>query len=196
MTHTNKRYALSSKTRKILRNYANALFHKKRWSAAKRRYVFYLILRSSLDWVYDGLLKTNLEKDEIESEIFLLTTRLFSRYDPYKSSIVPYIEKHLPWKVGMLIKKYTQSDPNYEAPIEYSYEMDDNEFYLTSPGFLFEKKWLAKHLSQAQKHLILRVLLTDSISLRSLAKECRLSKSAVAGRLQYIADIIEERFKS
>ena len=186
---------LPHKTKKTLRNYTNALFHQKKWPVSKRRYVFYLILKSSLGWIKDSLLTAGLEEDEAESEIFLLTTRLFTDYNPNKSSIVPYIERYLSWKVADLINKY-KKEQTLSAEflcIENSYEIE-SEFYLTIPGFLFEERWLAKSLSQFQKHLILKVLSTDSTSARSLANNCLLGKSTVCKQLQDIADIIKERF--
>lgn len=186
---------LTRKTKRILRNYANALFHQKKGSLSRRRYVFYLALRSSLGWVKDSLIDEGLEEDEAESEIFLLTTRLFKKYNPERSSIVPYIEGCLSYKAADLIRKHKEPPalpPRFLHP-EESYEIE-GEYYLTGPGFLFENRWLAKNLSRSQKHLILKVLMTDSTGARSLANNCLLGKSTVTNQLQDIAGIMEGRF--
>lgn len=184
---------LPYRTKEKLRKYAGIMFHSDKLPVSRRRYTFYLILRDSLDWVRAKLKELELEENEIESEIFLLTADLFGSYRKTKMSIVPYVEKHITWRAARVIERHEPNTPPVELYAEpNSYEID-SEFYLTSPEFIFETSWIARHLSQSQKNLILKVLTTDSTSIRNLANECRLSKSNVATQLQDIATVLQGR---
>jgi hypothetical protein len=157
--------------------------------------VFYVLLRPALGWVEDSLLNAGLEPDEVESELFLLTARLFRDFDPLRSSIIPYLEKYVPWKVAALLRQIT---PPPETPVgllslEETYEMEF-EPGLSAPGFIFEDRWLARNLSQRDKHLILKILTVDEPRVRNLSDACKVSKSTIASNLQNVADIMKGRF--
>ena len=56
-----KRWAIPSRRKPLLRNYASVLFCSDEWAPASQRYVFYLLLRPVLGWVKDGLLEAGFE---------------------------------------------------------------------------------------------------------------------------------------
>lgn len=190
-----KRWAIPQKRKALLRSYASVLFYSDEWALSSKRYIFYVLLRPVLDWVKDSLVSAGLEPEEAESEIFLLSARLFKDYDPHQWSIVPYLERHVPWKVSSLLQKV---EPPPEVPVgllkqEGSYEMEF-EPGLSVPGFIFEDKWLARNLSQRDKHLILKILTVDEPRVRNLSDACKVSKSTVANNLQNVADNMKGRF--
>lgn len=189
-----KRWMIPHRTAEKLRKLSVPLFYTNEWSVNKKKIIFYKILNGSLDWIKKSLVELNLEINEAESEIYILCSALFDRFDKNKSSIVPYVENNIIWQASKLIKIYKNNKeiPHGLIELDESYEMN-GEIYLTSPEFLFEKKWLGKHLSQSQKQLILKILTTDSLTVRSLANECRVSKSTMQSQLQNIAIVIKER---
>lgn len=184
-------YATASKLRKL----SNSLFYKNDWPLARRRNVFYRVLVDSLQWIHFKLIEQGLEVYEANSEIFLLCCNLFERFDRSKSSIVPYLENNVRWMAAELIKKYNKQKeiPSGLLQLETEYEIE-TEYYLTSPAFLFEKKWLARHLSKSQKNFILKILTNESPTLRSLANECRLSRATIQTQLQNIAIVIKDGY--
>jgi hypothetical protein len=184
---------LSYKTKEKLRFYSFSLFYSNTWNINHRRYVFFLIIKSDLGWIRSLLEKHGLENEEIDSEIFLLSVRLFDGFNTEKSSIIPYLEKSINWKVSSLLRKYKKSNKITKPPIKENSYTIEKEFYLKSPNFLFENRWIGKNLSFSQKNLILKILTMDFVTVRDLANECRLSKSTIATQLQDIAAVLKER---
>ena len=188
------KWLVPAATARKLRKLAIPLFYEDEWTLAKKYKVFWRVLGDSLLWIHIRLLKAGLEPFEANSEIFLLCCRLFREFDTSKSSIVPYLENNISWMAAELLRKYKQSPeiPSGLIQTEGTYEME-GEIYLTSPGFLFENKWLAKGLSKAQKNLILKILTTDSLTERNLANRCRFSKNTVRTQLQHLAAAFKGR---
>lgn len=184
-------YSTANKLRKL----SKPLFYETEWPLDRRRYVFHRVLVDSLQWIHFKLLDLGLEAHEANSEIFLLCCDLFNRFDRSKSSIVPYIENNISWMAAELIKKYNKQKeiPSGLLQLDEEYEIYE-EYYLTSPAFLFENKWLARDLSQSQKNLILKILTNESLTLRSLANECRLSYVTIQTQLQNIATAIKDGY--
>lgn len=184
-------YATANKLRKL----ATPLFYENNWPLDRKRNVFYRVLSDSLQWVHFRLMELGLEPPEANSEVFLLCCDLFKRFDTGQSSIIPYLENNIGWMAAELIKKYSKRKeiPSGLLQLDGQYEIQD-EYYLTSPAFLFEEKWLARDLSQSQKNLILKVLTDESPTLRSLANKCRLSYVTIKTQLQNIATAIKEGY--
>lgn len=182
------KWLIPYKTAQKLRKLSIPLFYEEELSLTKKRIIFWRVLNSSLLWIHTRLVEIGLDPCEADSEIFILCCELFDKFDINKSSIIPYIENNIRFKAAELMRK-VKKDPAILSgllQLEGTYEMD-NEVYLTSPGFLFENKWLAKNLSQAQKNLILKILTTDPLTKKDLANRCRLSKNTVRTQLQNIA---------
>ena len=186
---------LSHKTKVLLRQYTEALFSDK-WPVEKRRYVFYLILRKELKWLMEKLLALGLEKDEIESEIYIFCCNLYDEYDITRSSIIPYLFTVLNWKAKELLEKYSKDEELLSLAEAYDSYTIENEFYLRIPNVLFETKWLLKSLSQYQKNIILKIIEVDVPTARVLAHRCRVSKSTIATQLQNIAAELKKGYNN
>lgn len=183
---------LPESRKRLLRNYAGTLFNTE-GPQQPRQYTFYVLLRPVLDWAKTAFVEAGLEPDEAESELFLLTIRIFNKYDLTKSSIVPYVERAITWEVSSFIKKLSRKEVRDPFEHEISYQMPD-EIYLSIPAFLLENKWLARDLSRAEKHLILRLLVNEHQGCRTLADDCRMGKTAMNTRLSNLVGKIRGRF--
>jgi hypothetical protein len=185
---------LPERRRKLLRNYSRALTSRE-YSKSDKRYVLYLLLRPSLTWFKNALKKKGLEEDETESEVYILTDRLLNRYDPTRSSFVPYIEKQLPWMASRAI--YNNKELR-EVPCGIDIDMGsyeiEQEVCLSVPNILLENRWIARDLSFSEKNLILRLLTADDSSCRTLANGCGESKSSINNRLNDLSDKLKGRF--
>jgi hypothetical protein len=185
---------LPEKRRNLLRNYARALTGIN-YSLSERRYVLYILLRPSLTWFAKALIETGLEEDEVESEIYILIHNLLKKYNPSRSSLVPYIENQLPWAASKILSIHKKT---IETPIGIdielgSYNMQE-EVCLSVPNILLESKWIVRDLSFSEKNLILRLLTADDSSCRTLANDCGDSKSSINNRLNDLSDKLKGRF--
>lgn len=183
------------KARKILRKLTAALFHEENISPGKKHRVFYEIMKPALEWILDAFEDLGLEEDEASSELYLFTCVVFDNFDASKSSIVPYLENNMLWLFSEYKRKFKMQveEPIGLTTTEGSYTIE-SEFYLTSPEFMLETKWLGKNLSSGQKNLILKILTADNLSVKSLADECRLSRTNVETQLQNIATVIKKGY--
>jgi len=184
---------LPSATRKLLRYYERVLFHDEGYAKSERVYAFYLLLKPLLEWIRIEIRDIGLVDDEIESEIYILCAELFNKYDKNKSSIVPYIERQLPYFVSncfnRLNKNYTCQDFLYSP--NNTYELDE-EFYWRTPGILFEDRYVGKCFTRGQKYIIHRILVSDEKELASkkkLAEACNMSRISMLNKLLEIKDI-------
>lgn len=185
---------LPEKRRKLLRNYSRALTSRE-YSMADKRYVLYLLLRPSLVWLKNQLKEKGLEEDEAESEIYILIDMLLKKYDPTRSSFVPYVEKQLPWIASRVVNNQKElKEIPYGIDIDYGSYQIEEEVGLSVPNILLEKRWIARDLSFSEKNLILRLLTADDSSCRTLANGCGESKSSINNRLNDLSDKLKGRF--
>jgi hypothetical protein len=166
---------IPSKRQQLLRNFEQALFHSQH-QVEDQRYTFYLLIRPLLEYLkvaLDGLL----EPQEVESEFFLLCSDLYNSFDKSRSSIVPYVEKALPWYISKLFKrlqkeKYDLScciaDPKQE---ETSIE---EEFYWNN--ILFQDRYVGKCFTRSEKYIIYIILDSDDKNLTTTKLANRLGR--------------------
>jgi hypothetical protein len=189
---------LSSKTANLMRTFANALFHKRDTPQSERIYAFYLLLRPMLSWLGETLSEYNLEKDEVESELYLFCAELFKRFNPKKSSIIPYLEKHIPWIAGHWVAKLKRNIIPEEPQglfieSEGTCEIQE-QFYWTPENILFEERYIGKSFTVSEKYVIFRILIADKSDLTQagLARICGLSRKTMINKLKEMSSKLEE----
>jgi len=189
---------IPSKRANLIRHYQNALFYKPTEPKHERQYVFYILLRPVLMWVKEIMIKEFfLEPSEAESELYLLCCRLFDDFDRHKSTLIPYIKKHLPWKVHHLLRKLKRNSLRempaglIEIPDE-PYELEE-EFYFKVPNILLTERFVGKLFTRSQRHVIYSILISDNedLTIKKLAEKMQISRQTMKKRLKEI----EERLK-
>ncbi len=183
-------------TRKYLfRKYEGTLFYSDASSQADKTYAFYLLLRPVLGWAKKSLLDLGLLAAEAESELYIMCVSLFNGFDKYKSSLVPYLEKQIPWYVRIMldrVRKYMCPLEEAAGLIDTGGEKElDEEFYWTIPNVLFEDRYVGKSFTRSEKYLIYMILAADESQLtaQGLAKSCGIDRRIMKDRLSDLQEI-------
>jgi hypothetical protein len=182
---------LVSKSKTKIKKYEHSILNNK-FSYPDRVYVLYLLLLPSLNWIKPSLEELGLEKDEIDSELFLIVSELFKKYDYNKSSLIPYIEKYLPIYIASRLKYLKRSSFEIVSGLIRKDDLDyiKEEYYLSIPDILFEDKFICKHFTKRQKYLIYKILINDSLSTRELVKLINVSREFLKNDINIIRKIL------
>jgi hypothetical protein len=176
----------------LLRNYQTVLFHDETHPVSERRYVFYLLLRPLLQWLNPILVGKGLEPNEVESEIFLLCSSIYDKFNPAKSSIVPYLEKQIPWSIEHLARRFKKKEATcYSAPEQYELE---EEFYWTVPSILTEDRYIGKVFTRSMRHVIYNILTSDDqdLTTEALARKMQINRLTMRKNLNEIREQLEK----
>jgi hypothetical protein len=155
------------------------------------------ILSPKLGWLRKELSILDLEKDEIESEIFILTANLFHACKKSKYGLVSCLKKQLDWQISSLLKHETKVKLYFRAestkknePINHT----QSEFYLKIPSILLENRYLGRALSRSDRYLIYRILVADDdqLSHSALARHCKVSRQTLRKKLSDLADKLQD----
>jgi hypothetical protein len=156
----------------------------------KKLNLFWQLLKPNLSWIKKSFIQDyRLEPEEADSEIYLFCNRLLKKYNPEKSSIIPYLSKMTEWEFNnykrILDKKYSIKDVFVKKEGYYNLE----EEYYWSEKILFETKWL-KNFSKSDKYLIYLVLSCDQgTTQEKLAKKANISRESLSKKLKQIGGI-------
>lgn len=187
-------WQINEKTKKLLRKYSFILTSEKH-NHQDRVKIFYILLRPQLKWMEETLAK-NVEKDEIDSILYLMVDSLIKNYDSHRSSIIPYLGISLPWAASSVLKnieKFNVEEPYGLNPSKGSYKYP-SEIYLRQSNVLFMNKWLLRDLQKCYKYLIYRVLASDQdITYKELANDGGLGRTETYYRISELRDILRER---
>ena len=183
----------------LIRSYQNALFYKPTEPKHERQYVFYILLRPILSWVKETMVNDfSLEPEEAESELYLLCCRLFDKFDKDKSTLVPYLKKHLPWKVNHLIRKlnkYSQRElPAGLTKIpEEPYKLQE-EYYWKIPDLLTTDKFVKKLFTKSLKYYIYKILASedDKLTKKDLSKSCGISRPTMIKQILELQEVLSD----
>lgn len=180
----------------LFRKYEGALFHSDSSSREDKVYGFYLLMRPLLGWAKRSLLELGLLADEAESELFILCERLFSGYNKYKSSLIPYLERQLPWQISKMFNRVKKYMCEEEVPyglfaLEEEYELDE-EFYWTTPGILFENRYIGKFFTRSEKYVISILFTADEkdLSAQGLARLCGIDRRIMKEMLNGLQEVL------
>jgi len=184
---------IPAKKRVLFRKYEGTLFYSEDHPRHDRVYGFYLLLRPLLQFLKEQLNSYGLEDDEVESELYLLSDTIFSHFDKDRSSILPYLEKQLPWHIS----KFLKSIENKHKPLgnlpffngETTYNMDE-EFYWSVPNILFEEKYVGKCFTRAEKYVIYMIITSsdNDLLVTRLADRCKIDKRRMKTMLSDIGE--------
>lgn len=188
------RISIPAKKRKLFRKYEGALFFAiDQFTREERLYAFYLLLLPLLQWLKKDLAEYNLEPEELDSELFLLAERIFSRFDKDKTSIVPYLRTWIPIFIKEMKHKLKK---NYgelivEAPLSDEYHYIDEEFYWND--IIFQDTWAGKCFTRGEKYFIYVILTSDNnkLSQRSLAETTNMGRQTVNNMLQDLKEVLQ-----
>jgi hypothetical protein len=163
-----------------------------------KRNLFYHELRYHLlDWLIPKIKELDYEDAEINSELFLFSCRLYKEYDQSKSSLVPYLESRMDWKIANLFsRRLNKRPPILKEPFykDYSYEMD-NEVYLSSPSsILFENRYLGKVFTSSLKCVIQELLEEDRLNYLNLSQKLGISSFLLKIKVEKIRSKLEEMY--
>jgi hypothetical protein len=173
----------------LLRNYQSVLFSDETHPVSERRYVFYLLLQPILQWVKPILRRESLEADEIESEIFLLCAKIYDLFDSKKSSLVPYLEKQIPWSVEHLTRRFKKKViKTYSVPAD---SIIDEEFYWYMPNILIEDRYVGKVFTRAEKYIISKILTSDDDKLTQVDIAKQLGVNRITAN-RYLSELREK----
>jgi len=181
----------------LIKYYQDALFYNPTEPKHERQYVFYLLLRPILLWVKDEIIsRSSYEPSEAESELYLLCCRLFDGFDLQKSSIIPYLNKYIPWKIAHLLrnlnKGYQKEIPSgLIAQEEEPYELQE-EYYWKIPNILFTTRYVGNLFTIRQKYFIYILLMSDDnkITTKDLAESCNISRQTMKTRLLELKEVL------
>jgi predicted DNA-binding protein YlxM (UPF0122 family) len=173
---------------KLLSDYQNALFYNPTEPKNKRIYVFYLLVKPLLLWSAKSFKQAGLEKDEIESEFYLLAAKLFENFDVTKSSIVPYLEKRVPWYVKKRLDSINKYCNKINALVDYTYSCTMEGI---SQDFLFSAQ---KLFTADEIYVISKVLTLDKEDLNtsSIAEALKVNRKTVYKYLDKIAQKLNQ----
>jgi hypothetical protein len=176
---------------KLLSSYQNALFYNPVGTKNERVYIFYLLVRPLLLWSKKAFKDLGFEKDEVESEFYLLAEKLFVGFKPDKSSIVPYLEKHIPWKIKSRLD-YINKYNIYNNKIDNSY-IDIYTIY--NIDILFQNRFEGKLFTAAEKYVISKILSSDddSLSVSDIAKELNVNRKTIYKYYETIAEKLSQK---
>jgi hypothetical protein len=131
----------------------------------------------------------------MDSELFILASDVFRGYNKDKSSIIPYLEKQLPWYLKKLFKRLGRTTLK-EEPIgltttpEGSYEHDESFYWK---NILFEDRWAGKSFTRSQKYIIsLLIADDDELSQQALARATNTERKRIKKMLCGIKETLEE----
>lgn len=182
---------LSTKRKNLLRNFEEAIFYKdKDYSYQDRSYSFYLLLRPVLEFLKVRL-EGSLESPEVESELYLMCIDVFNNHKVEKASIVPYIERCLPWYMSKLIKKHKgQNNLIDMAGLEEEYILNE-EFYWKN--ILLHDMYVGKCFTRSEKYLIYNIIESDSedLSVCSLAKLFGVNRATMKNLLSNLKEVFQ-----
>lgn len=176
----------------LFRKYEGVIFYSDDYPRKDKLYSFYLLLRPTVGWLKRELVHLGLEPDEAESEIFILADTLFRYFDKERSSIIPYLEKQIPWYTSKLLKSVKNKLRPAKEPLRYyddfKYEMDE-EFYWRVPGILFEERYVGKCFTRPMRYVIFTILMADDkeLSVSRLACQLGIHRHIMRAKLEDIA---------
>lgn len=190
---------IPSKRADLIRNYQNALFYQPTEPKSERQYVFYVLLRPILMWVKETMINEfSLEPTEAESELYLLCCRLFDNFDRDKSTLIPYLKRHLPWKVHHLLRKLKRNSLRevpaglIEIPDE-PYELQE-EYYWKIPNILTTDKYIKNLFTRSQKYFIFKILMSEDNKLtkKDLSVACGISRPTMIQQVSELQKVLND----
>jgi hypothetical protein len=146
----------------LFRKYERALFWNESAPEEEKLHAFYNLLRPCLRWLDEKIAVFGLTSEEVDSELYILSAQLYKGFNKEKSSIIPYLERFIPWHLEKLFKRLKKTTLK-EEPAGLTIIEQDLPIYESFywKNILLEDKWVGKSFTRAQKYLISIILTTD-----------------------------------
>jgi hypothetical protein len=164
---------LPSKIKALLRRYEEVLFWDRTPARSEKLHGFYRLLKPTLGWLEDGLGALGLSALEVESEVYILCCDVYDGFDRRRSSIIPYLERFIPWYVRELFER-VESARLREEPCGLSIGPWDTTVQESFhwQNIILNDSWGGKCFTRGQKYLIYVILTSDDkeLSQRALAR--------------------------
>lgn len=154
---------IPSHRQELLRKHEKNLFFTEDIPKHERIYGFYLLIRPLLDWFKEELISKGLEQDEAESETYLCAAKIYGKFDTSRSSIIPYLEKAIPWYTAKALRRFEKTKEPYITDDIQQISINE-EFYWDPIKILFEERYIGKCFTRAEKWAITKVLNEEKIS--------------------------------
>lgn len=158
-----------------------------------KKYIFYKIILDLLDWVLDEIKKYDLEKDEIKSEVFILSCRLYNNFDETKSSLIPFLEQHIDWELARLFKKLKKETILQEqVPKKYTNSLPEEVYIKLPESLFFEDRFLGKVFTTSEKYVIQEILSEEHINYLNLSEKSGIDRRTIKDKVDSIKNKLEE----
>ena len=164
---------LPSKMKALLRRYEEVLFWDRGPARRDKLHGFYKLLKPTLGWLEDGLGALGLSALEVDSEIYIFCCDVYDGFDRRRSSIIPYLERFMPWYVRQLYERLEsarlQEEPCGLTIGEWDTSLDEAFCWQ---NMILNDSWVGKCFTRGQKYLIYVILTSDDkeLSQRALAR--------------------------
>jgi hypothetical protein len=187
---------IPSKQANLIRKASGPLFINPEGTKNHRIRVFYRLIRPLLSWLKKDMMNTfSLCAEEAESEIYIFCSILYNKYNPTKSSIIPFLLKFIPLYKTNYYKKLNKTLLKEEAsglispPI--SFVETPEEYYYTPLNIVTEERYVGKSFTFSIKYIINRILMLEPSELnnKTIAEQLNLSRQTLAIKLEEIATI-------
>lgn len=121
----------------------------------------------------------SLSSEELDSELYICCYNIYKRYDPTRSSLVPYLANGIVWELEKLQKRLKKTELKEflkKKKRTNCYYMQE-EYYLDPLKILKETKYL-KNFTKVDKFLILGMLLSENneLSKEKFAKKYKVTR--------------------
>lgn len=168
------------------------IIRSKDFSLIEKTKVLHNNIRPLLGWAIELFESHNINKDEAESELYIILYTLVERYDDLKGNFISFIGTQLPWELKKIIdsinkNNYLNIDNDNIEDNEESYELPD-EIYLCSKIPIQENRWIFKDLQKKYKYLIVKILASDED-----VKFAKLASDIGIGRTKFFNLLLELR---
>lgn len=157
-----------------------------------KKHIFYKLITDLLDWAINDIKQYDLEDSEIQSELFILSCKLFNRFDETKSSLIPYLEKQIDWELSRLFKKLNkikdqQDKTIYDIP-EESYEIEIQDI---PENVIFQDSFIFKSFTHAEKYVIQEIMFEESSNYLNLSEKLGIDRRTIKNKVDKIKEKLE-----
>lgn len=159
-----------------IRQKEDSLFYKPILPEKIRIKLFFNLMTELLSFIIPIRQSKGKEKDEVISEIYLISHELFRNFDPTKSSLILYLEKAIPWELSKLPEDES-FDLDNDLEIEYENESD------------IINKLIAQKLSE-KYYFLFKKIWEEGKTISHLSRECGMDRKTIKSLLTELGGLI------
>ena len=134
-----------------------------------------------------------LTKDEINSELFIFCAALIKRYDPKKSSLIPFLCHQVPWEMARFFKKFSRPVILQEQiQREYSYKLNEDCYLEYLESILFENRFIGKVFTPDERCVIYHIALDEGVNCLKLSRKLGIDRKTIKDKVESIRSKLSE----